>query len=231
MPHCSNSLAQQIGSAFGSASETASHQPGGSHSPLLYLVTAAPSPEATLTTEKLKSIVSSVNRLLFSSIYLLRHLGQIFPIKLKSVKHGCLQIFTLVLTTAPLPLSVTLDLTTFFEAWVLPSSLHPQIPLLSWPKLRDFCHHLEQGQPGLSLMMPWVNYLTSLSVYSSPNWKLKYLLWKVATSLGNIMSSALYKFFPQKCVLLFKFPSGNCSFVFNAYKSTSHSAWHTDGTQ
>lgn len=96
------------------------HQPGGSHSPLLYLVTAAPSLEATLTTEKLKSIVSSVNRLLFSSIYLLRHLGQIFAIKLKSVKHGCLQIFTLVLTTALLPFSVTLDLTAFFLAQILP---------------------------------------------------------------------------------------------------------------
>lgn len=146
------------------------HQPGGSHSPLLYLVTAAPSLEATLTTEKLKSIVSSVNRLLFSSIYLLRHLGQIFPIKLKSVKHGCLQIFTLVLTTALLPLSVTLDLTTFFEAWVLPPSLHPHIPLLSWPKLRDFCHHLEARTAWVitdDAMGKLPNL--SLSVYSSPN--------------------------------------------------------------
>lgn len=125
MPHCSNSLAQQIGSTFGSASETTSPPARGSHSPLLYLVTAAPSLEATLTTEKLKSIVSSVNRRLFSSIYLLRHLGQIFAIKLKSVKHGCLQIFTLVLTTALLPLSVTLDLTTFFQVWVLPSLCIP----------------------------------------------------------------------------------------------------------
>lgn len=76
---------------------------------MLYLVGAAPSLEATFTTEKRKSIVSSVNRLLFSSIYLLRHLGQIFAIKLKSVKHGCLQIFTLVLTTAQLPFSVIVD--------------------------------------------------------------------------------------------------------------------------
>lgn len=190
------------------------HQPGGSHSPLLYLVTAAPSLEATLTTEKLKSIVSSVNRLLFSSIYLLRHLGQIFAIKLKSVKHGCLQIFTLVLTTALLPLSVTLDLTTFFEAQILPSSLHPQFPLLSWPTLRFYSHLWNKDSlDGLPLMEPWVNYLTSLSV--------SFLIHKLRIKIPTLencckfkkyyMSPALYEFFPQNCV--FKFPSGNWVFV------------------
>lgn len=115
MPRCSNSLAQQIGSTFGSASEAAS--PPARRKPFcsLYLATAALSPGATLTTEKRKSIVSSVNRLLFSSIYLLTHLGQIFAIRLKSVKHGCLQIFTLVLTKALLPLSVTLVLIIIFK--------------------------------------------------------------------------------------------------------------------
>lgn len=44
---------------------------------------------ATLATKQLKSIVSSANRLLFFSIYLLRHLGQIFTISLESVEHGC----------------------------------------------------------------------------------------------------------------------------------------------
>lgn len=56
---------------------------------LRYLVRAAASLGATLATKQLKSIVSSVNRLLFFSIYLLRHLGQIFTIKLESVEHGC----------------------------------------------------------------------------------------------------------------------------------------------
>lgn len=72
----------------------AAHQPGGSLSPLLYLVLAVGSLGATFTTKKRKSIVSSVNRLLFFSIYLLRHLGQIFAIKLKSVEHGgCANIY------------------------------------------------------------------------------------------------------------------------------------------
>lgn len=44
---------------------------------------------ATLTTKKLKAIVSSVNRLLFFSIYLPRRSGQIFTIKSESVEHGC----------------------------------------------------------------------------------------------------------------------------------------------
>lgn len=44
---------------------------------------------ATLTTKKLKSIVSSVNRLLFFSIYLPWRSGPIFTIKLESVEHGC----------------------------------------------------------------------------------------------------------------------------------------------
>lgn len=115
MPHCSNSLAQQIGSTFGSASEAAS--PPARRKPFcsLYLATTALSPGATLTTQKRKSIVSSVNRLLFSSIYLLRHLGQIFAIRLKSVEHGCLQIFTLMVTKALLPLSVTSTLAIFFK--------------------------------------------------------------------------------------------------------------------
>lgn len=129
MPRCSNSLAQQIGSTFGSASEAAS--PPARRKPFcgLYLATAALSPGATLTTQKRKSIVSSVNRLLFSSIYLLRHLGQIFAITLKSVKHGCLQIFTLVLTKALLPLSVTLVLTIFFKLRFCHQNTH--FPLLS----------------------------------------------------------------------------------------------------
>lgn len=138
MPRCSNSLAQQIGSTFGSASEAAS--PPARRKPFcsLYLATAALSPGATLTTEKRKSIVSSVNRLLFSSIYLLRHLGQIFAISLKSVKHGCLQIFTLVLTNALLPLSATLALTIFFKLRFchrntpFSTTLSPQVGRLPW---------------------------------------------------------------------------------------------------
>lgn len=47
------------------------------------------SPGATLPTKNLKSIVSSVNRLLFFSIYLPRRSGQIFTIKSETVEHGC----------------------------------------------------------------------------------------------------------------------------------------------
>lgn len=192
------------------------HQPGGSHSPLLYLVTAAPSLEATLTTEKLKSIVSSVNRLLFSSIYLLRHLGQIFAIKLKSVKHGCLQIFTLVLTTALLPLSVTLDLTTFFKAQVLPSSLKHQFPLPSWPKLRDSAATSRARKALVATCYRAMDKLLNLSVSvsSSTNCELKYLRWRVAANFKNIMSSALYEFFLKKSTLLFKVWISKCEFLF-----------------
>lgn len=65
-----------------------SRQPAGSRAPPL----SGPrrgSLGATLTTKKLKSIVSSVNRLLFFSIYLPRRSGQIFTIKSESVEHGC----------------------------------------------------------------------------------------------------------------------------------------------
>lgn len=161
MPRCSNSLAQQIGSTFGSASEAAS--PPARRKPFcsLYLATAALSPGATLTTEKRKSIVSSVNRLLFSSIYLLRRLGQIFAISLKSVKHGCLQIFTLVLTKALLPLSVTLALTIFFKLRLAIGTFI--FPLLSLPKWEGSTALLPQKKPGLPLIMgPVAKCLTSL---------------------------------------------------------------------
>lgn len=151
MPRCSNSLAQQIGSTFGSASEAAS--PPARRKPFcsLYLASAALSPGATLTTEKRKSIVSPVNRLLFSSMYLLRHLGQIFAIRLKSVKHGCLQIFTLELTKALLPLSVTLVLTIFFKLRFCHRNTHFFHDSLSPSGKAP--QHYRQKKPGLPLTM------------------------------------------------------------------------------
>lgn len=151
MPHCSNSLAQQIGSTFGSASDAAS--PPARRKPFcsLYLATTALSPGATLTTEKRKSIVSSVNRLLFSNTYLLRHLGQIFAIRLKSVEHGCLQIFTLVLTKALLPLSVTSSLNIFFKLRFCHLNTH--IHHFLSPSRKTPPVLLEQKKPGVTLTM------------------------------------------------------------------------------
>lgn len=151
MPHCSNSLAQQIGSTFGSASAAAS--PPARRKPFcsLYLATTALSPGATLTTEKRKSIVSSVNRLLFSSIYLPRHLGQIFAIRLKSVEHGCLQIFTLVLTEALLPLTVTSSLNKFFKLRFCHLDTH--IHHFLSPSRKAPPVLLEQKKPGMTITM------------------------------------------------------------------------------
>lgn len=89
MPPCAGSLHHTQGVAMAVPERLPAHQPGGSHSPRLYLVLAAGPLGATCTTKKLKSIVSSVNGLLFFSIYLLRHLGQIFTITLKSGEPGC----------------------------------------------------------------------------------------------------------------------------------------------